>query len=130
MKQNAPDWAAVIQQIVATGMTELEISQQPGVDVSLKAVRYLSQGRQPIFHRGDALVVIWCQRTGKTREEIPRTELVRGLRRARPTAVAAHTARMGNSLPNWLPQVMVDLSKKPEQRAPKAIPRKKAKAAA
>lgn len=94
MKQNAPNWAAVIEQIVATGMTELQISRHPGVDVSLKAVRYLAQGRQPIFHRGDALVRIWVERTGKPREEIPLAPVERGLRKAR--AVADLSPKMVN----------------------------------
>jgi hypothetical protein len=86
MKQTAPDWATVIQQIVASGMTEHDISKQPGVALSLKAVRYLATGVQPLFHRGEALVVLWCLRTGKARGEIPLAPVLRGHRMARQRA--------------------------------------------
>lgn len=108
MKQTAPDWAAVIQQIVATGLTELEISKQPGVSLSLKAVRYLATGVQPLFHRGDALVRIWCERTGQARELIPTAPVLRGHRMAR--VAADLSPKMRNT------QALMEAIKPPVQR--------------
>ena len=52
----APDWAIVIADIVATGLTESDVAQR--AEVSNKAIRYLARGVQPLFHRGDALVCV------------------------------------------------------------------------
>jgi hypothetical protein len=83
MTQYAPDWGLVIEQIVATGMTPRQISQHSGITLSIKALRYLETGVQPLFHRGDALVRIWVERTGRPRDEIPLAPLRRGLRKTR-----------------------------------------------
>lgn len=99
MKQTAPDWPRIIAQIVATGMTELEIAKQPGVALTLKAIRYLAQeGRQPIFHRGECLVLLWCARTGNERATIPVADVIRGHRKAR---IARDTSPRLQSLPAW-----------------------------
>lgn len=82
----APDWAAIIAAIIATGMSEGDIARAPGVCVSIKAVRYLASGVQPLYHRGNALVDLWCVRTGLGRDELPLIELVRGHRKARGAA--------------------------------------------
>lgn len=79
----APDWPTIIAAIIATGMTESDISRAPGVGVSIKAIRYLAGGVQPLYHRGSALVDLWCIRTGLARETLPLIDLVRGHRKAR-----------------------------------------------
>jgi hypothetical protein len=121
MKQTAPDWPTVIEQIVATGMTELEISKQPGVALSLKAVRYLATGVQPLFHRGDALVRIWCDRTGNPREAIPLAPVLRGHRMARATVDLS--PKMANA------QLLMEAIKPPVQRVAKQGAKRKAKVA-
>jgi hypothetical protein len=104
-------------------MTELAIARHPGVDISVKGVQYLQQGRQPFFHRGDCLVRLWCERTGKPREEIPTGEVLRGHRRARQARDAS--PQMRNA------QALMEAIKPPVQRKPtKAPPRRKAKAVA
>lgn len=111
MKPTAPDWPQIIAQIVATGMTELEIAKQPGVALTLKAIRYLAQeGRQPIFHRGECLVLLWCARTGNRRDAVPVADVIRGHRKAR---IARDTSPRLQSLPTWpAPAQRVDLQGK------------------
>lgn len=116
MKQTAPDWPAVIAQIVDTGMTELEISRQADVALSLKAVRYLATGVQPLYHRGDALVRIWCERTGRPRDEVPTAPVLRGHRMKR--AAADLSPKMRNV------QLLMEAIKPPVQRKATAAPRK------
>lgn len=82
-RAQTPDWANIITAIIATGMTESDISRSPGIGVSIKAIRYLASGVQPLYHRGNALVDLWCVRTGLAREALPLIDLVRGHRKAR-----------------------------------------------
>jgi hypothetical protein len=85
--KHAPDWAIVIANIVATGLTEADVASR--AEVSNKAIRYLARGVQPLFHRGNALVDLWCECTGRSRDELPLAELVRGHRKARGPADTA-----------------------------------------
>ncbi|HEX7639836.1 MAG TPA: hypothetical protein VF457_15675 [Burkholderiaceae bacterium] len=109
----APDWAIVIADIVATGLTESDVAQR--AEVSNKAIRYLARGVQPLFHRGDALVELWCAVTRKARAELPLVELVRGHRKARGPA---DTAPRLQNLPAFpAPAQRTDLQGK--KRAPR-----------
>lgn len=119
MKPTAPDWAIVIEQIKATGLSEHEIAQARGVSLSVKAVRYLATGVQPLFHRGDALVGLWCERTGSSREQVPMAPVHRGHRMAR--ASADLSPKMRNV------QALTEAIRPPVQRQAVSKPRKAAR---
>jgi hypothetical protein len=111
-RDTAPDWPIVIEQIVATGLTHEEIARR--ANQSLKGMRLLCDGmRQPLFYRGDALIVVWCEMTGKTRNDIPRREVVRGHRKARGPADLSPKLQ---SLPAWPPVQRVDMQGKKRRK--------------
>jgi hypothetical protein len=43
-------------------------------------LRYYRSGGEPLYVRGEALVRFWCDRTGKTVDQLPRKPFARGHR--------------------------------------------------
>ncbi len=103
MKQRAPDWPEIIAGLVAAGMTAIEIGKHPSVGLSLRAVVYLQnrdRGQQPMYHRGEGILQLWCERTGQPRNEVPMCDVTRGHRKAR---VAVDLSPKLMELPVWPP---------------------------
>lgn len=92
----APDWQLVIQQIAATGLSVDVIASR--ARLSLRALKFLSTGVQPLYWRGQALVELWVERTRQPAVSVPVCEVIRGHRKPRQ---AADRSPKLQSLPNW-----------------------------
>ena len=67
----APDWSAMISDIHAAGLSTRQIGEACGFQITRHMLRHYDLGVQPLYWRGEAMVVLWMQATGKPREQIP-----------------------------------------------------------
>jgi hypothetical protein len=67
-----PDWFRVITDLINLGLSMHEIGRTLGVDFSRDLVRHYRNGTQPLYVRGEALLRLWSQRTGRPVDEVPR----------------------------------------------------------
>lgn len=96
----APDWALMIEQIVATGLNYRQIGDAASFTVTEKMIRHYKLGVQPLYWRGEAMIVLWMEATGKTREQVPTQEVHAPYRV--PNNVKAPSVVV--NLPDWPPR--------------------------
>jgi len=95
----APDWALMIDHLVDTGLTHRQIGDATGAQLTKNMVRHYRAGVQPLYWRGEAMIVLWMQATGKLREEVPTQQVIAPYRV--PQGARAPEVRI--NLPNWPP---------------------------
>lgn len=100
------DWARLIADLMALGLTGQEIH---GGMLSDKMLRHYRAGTQPQHWRGERILLLWCQRMGRTREDAPQRPVVRG-HRVRAQAVQGPVLQ---ELPAWPVAVPITPRKKP-----------------
>lgn len=72
----APDWPAMIDDMLATGLTLAEIGDRMCAGLSGKLLKHYRAGGQPVYWRGDMLIAAWCGTVGKPESELPRAPVV------------------------------------------------------
>ena len=109
MKRHATsfDWAAMIEELILVGMTRSEIN---GGMLTDKMLSHYRRGVQPLHWRGERIITIWCERTGRGRDEAPTREVERGTRVDRRPDQGPQI----QNLPRWpAPAQSVPMRKKP-----------------
>ena len=98
--QTAPDWAQMIEQMVQAGLTFADIAKATQSVLTDRRVKHYAAGVQPLYWRGEAMLVLWCQSLKSDRTALPMCEIVRGHRvtpsKDNPSPVLRH-------LPAWPP---------------------------
>ena len=95
----APDWAIMIGQIVDKGLNHKQIGDATGSVLTPNMIRHYQHGVQPLYWRGEAMIVLWMQATGLARDDVP-TQEVRIPYRI-PQGTRAPEVKV--NLPNWPP---------------------------
>lgn len=121
----APDWGRLLDDLLKAGLSQANIGTAMGVDLTDRMLRHYRAGVQPAFHRGDAVVVLWCATQGKKREDVPMLEVVKG-HRVDSNREAANGPTMRSPLPQWPP---IHASAKKTAAAKQSAPRRKREAA-
>jgi hypothetical protein len=62
----------LIEDLEATGRTLSEISALLGFASSFRVLLHYKRGVQPLYHRGEPLIDLWCQVLEKQRTEVPK----------------------------------------------------------
>jgi hypothetical protein len=81
------DWAAMIEQLLAAGLTLADIGDSMGfAQLTDKMVRFYGMGVEPQEARRNALIDLWGKTTGKTLDQAPQMEVQygRAIRRIEP----------------------------------------------
>lgn len=67
------DWSLMIDQLVEAGMTLREIGVSMGISggITNRIFWHYKRGTEPLAWRADALRKTWCERLGKTLDELP-----------------------------------------------------------
>jgi hypothetical protein len=116
----ANDWAAMLEELAALGVGSRRISDAMGGDVTDRMLRVYRNGTQPTHWRGEALVALWCELTGKARELAPRCDVIRGHRAGSAPRDSKHTDYSAGYLAAW---ALIGV----KQAAPKKTGRRKVK---
>jgi hypothetical protein len=95
----APDWARMIEDIAATGLNYRQIGEATGTVLTKNMIRHYVLGVQPLYWRGEAMVVLWMRATSLTREDLPMQEVTVPYR----VPQGARAPEVVVSLPNWPP---------------------------
>lgn len=106
-EQLTPDWAVMLDELMAQGVTVRDIKQALGVEVNNRIIWHYKNGSQPLHWRGEALITLYCTALARTREELPTMRLVRGHR------VKENREQTGprlQSLPVWPPIAPVSVA--------------------
>lgn len=122
LTQNAPDWGQLISDVVSTGLSHGQIGERMGAMLTTRMLRHYAEGVQPVHFRGEALVLLWCERMELDRTELPMLEVVRGHRAIRPKVIDV-SPKMRNA------HALLEAIKPPVQRVVKAIVKRKKVAA-
>jgi len=77
----SPDWFAIVTELVYLGTPMREVARRMDGQLTESMLRYYRSGGEPLFVRGEALIRLWCDKTGKSWDELPRKEYTRGHRR-------------------------------------------------
>lgn len=65
------DWRQVMLQLRSTNLTYGQISLSTNVPRgTLRALAY--RGNQPVYTNGENIVMYWCKRMNKSRDELPK----------------------------------------------------------
>jgi hypothetical protein len=99
--QMAPDWGRLIAEVVASGLTHADVGIRMGAVLTQRMLRHYAIGVQPLHFRGEALIVLWCERLARARTDLPMVQVQRGHRASR-TVIAGPKLQ---SLPDWPPPV-------------------------
>lgn len=95
----APDWASLLDDL-SSRMSIRRIATVMGLTMlSESMLRTYRDGVQPMYWRGDALVKLWCETMGKTRDQVPLAPVRRGHRRRQ----VDETGPRVQALPAWPP---------------------------
>lgn len=105
--QTAPDWAAMIQQMVDAGLTFGDIAKATQSVLTDRMVKHYAAGVQPLYWRGEAMIVLWCQAMRADRSKLPMCAIVRG-HRVTPSKV--NPSPVLQDLPAWPPSPMPSVS--------------------
>lgn len=76
----SPDWFAIITDLIYAEIPMREISRRMDIKMSEALIRSYRSGVQPAYPRGEALLKLWSQATGKSIADIPRKPFIRGHR--------------------------------------------------
>lgn len=96
----APDWAVMIETIEASGLSLKAIGDACGFQITANMLRHYRRGTQPLYWRGEAIVVLWMRATGKARELLPTNQVSAPYRVPQGARVPAVVV----TLPNWPPR--------------------------
>lgn len=73
------NWSKVLFDLTQIGMTPKTITRALGDDISEASIRgYMKKGIEPSHVRGELILDLWCEKTGKRREDAPRRPLLSG----------------------------------------------------
>lgn len=110
------DWSAIIEQLIASGHTTRTLSKALEMELSERALAYYRRGyehgKQPLYWRGERLLLCWCETFSKSRDEAPKCEVRRGHRADRRHDLGPQV----QSLPQWPPVAPVSVA--PIKRKP------------
>lgn len=98
--QTAPDWAVMIEQMVGKGLTFADIAKATQSVLTDRMVKHYAAGVQPLYWRGEAMIVLWCNALKASRSDLPMCEIVRG---HRVTPSKENPAPVLRNLPAWPP---------------------------
>lgn len=96
----APDWAMVISTIGAALSPRDLALRLAEMGISQRLLRHYEQGGQPSYPRGEAIVTLWIELTGKPRDAMPLRDIQRGYRAGRRER--SRRPRL-QQLPDWPP---------------------------
>ena len=65
------DWTEIILDLRRAGMRQHEIAKAAGKAAGEAAIRSYLAGATPVHWRGEILLDLWCERTGKPRDAAP-----------------------------------------------------------
>jgi hypothetical protein len=82
LKQIGISWADLLLNLREAGMAWPEISRALRIPIATLQ-GYAWMGSVPPHHRGECIVMLWCERTGKARDAVPMTDIYRAERVAR-----------------------------------------------
>jgi hypothetical protein len=102
--QTAPDWAVMIEQMVAAGLTFADIAKATQSVLTDRMVKHYAAGVQPLHWRGEAMIVLWCKEMRSDRAALPTCEIVRG---HRVTPSKENPSPVLRNLPAWPPSPAV-----------------------
>lgn len=74
------DWAAMLEHINGSGMSDDQIRRELGGVLTKRMVGKYRGGVQPLYYRGNLMLDLWCRVTGKAPDLAPLAEVVRGHR--------------------------------------------------
>lgn len=118
----APDWAAIINELLRNGVTIKDIGNAIHMQITHRMLLAYRQGTQPAYWRGELLVAFWAKSTGRKVEDVPKVEVIRGHRVNRNQPV--DSPRIGDIAPlvDWLKpkQVQAEAPKR-RGRPPKKV---------
>ncbi|WP_447923412.1 hypothetical protein [Burkholderia cepacia] len=76
MTQSGIDWREVLFDLRRLGLMPSDVSRELRGVISEKAVRvYTDEVSEPSHVRGELILDLWCEKTGKRREDAPRRPL-------------------------------------------------------
>lgn len=93
-RMTAPDWFRVITDLVYLGISMRDIGRSIGVEVSRDLMRHYRNGTQPLYVRGEALLRLWSEKTGRPVEDVPRVPYIPSHRVSGRRARAANEGRV------------------------------------
>lgn len=97
------DWSAIIEQLIESGHTTRTLSKALEMELSERALahyrRHYRQGQQPLYWRGERLLLCWCETFSKKREDAPQCPVKRGHRVDRRLDPGPRV----QALPQWPP---------------------------
>lgn len=108
------DWAAMIEQLLALGMSERGIGRVMQSELTRRMIEAYRRGAQPLHWRGELLVRLWCSETKQERAAAPLCQVVRGHRVDRREINGPQV----QSLPQW--PVAVPVAVKPAKKKTRA----------
>jgi hypothetical protein len=111
----APAWGVIIETLRAAGMTLQDIGNATAGQLNDRMLLHYCSGVQPLYWRGEIMVRLWCERTGKAREQIPMAPVHMHYRRAGRKDYRS-TPNITINLPDWPKAVPVEAS--PLKRGP------------
>ncbi|WP_236871699.1 hypothetical protein [Burkholderia pseudomallei] len=77
MTQSGIDWREVLFDLRRLGLMPTHLARELNGAVSEKAIRrWLEEVSEPTHVRGELLLALWCEKTGKRREDAPRRPLL------------------------------------------------------
>lgn len=99
-QHTAPDWAVMIEAIEASGLTLKQIGDACGFQITANMLRHYRKGTQPLYWRGEAMIVLWMRATGLERPDVPTNQVSAPYRVPQGARAPAVTV----NLPDWPPR--------------------------
>jgi hypothetical protein len=65
------DWFRVVTDLQRAGVPMKEVARRMDIKLSEAMLRAYRAGSEPLYVRGEALIMFWVQHTGKSREQLP-----------------------------------------------------------
>lgn len=97
----APDWGRLLDDLMAKGMSQRGIADAMQLTtITESMLRTWRNGVQPMYFRGQALVMLWCTTMGKELQDVPTTQVRPGRWMGRRTV---DTSPKAANLPQWPP---------------------------
>ena len=97
----ANDWSAMLNELSDLGVGSRRISEAMGGEVTDRMLRVYRNGVQPTHWRGEALLALWCEMTGKNRETAPQCQVIRGHRAGSAPRDTKHAEYTAGFLAAW-----------------------------
>ncbi|MBU9359777.1 hypothetical protein L0Z13_11665 [Burkholderia multivorans] len=72
MKQTGIDWREILFDLRRLGLMPKDVSREAYGTISEAAIRsYTEEINEPSHIRGEIILAIWCEKTGKSRDQAP-----------------------------------------------------------